>query len=75
MLEKKHLDTTLQLVFDLGMYNDKQKFRRKSFTGIKQDSTLQNLNLFATTIEGLQTKPLYKTFLNERSEIQEEIQE
>ena len=75
MLEKKHIDTTLQLVFDLGMHNDKQKFRRKSFTGIKQDSTLQNLNLFATTIEGLQTKPLYKTFLNERSEIQEEIQE
>lgn len=69
MLEKKHLDTSLQLVFDMGMYDGKQKFRRKSFTGIKQDSTLENLHGFATTIAGLQTNPLLKTLLNERNEI------
>lgn len=69
MLEKYHLDSTLQLVFDLGMYNGKQKFRRKSFTGIKQDATLENLNLFTTTIADLQTKTLFKTYLNERNEI------
>lgn len=69
MVEKLHVGTSLQLVFDMGMVGDKQKFRRKSFTGIKPDAALENLQTFANTIAGLQTKSLYQTILNERNQL------
>lgn len=69
MVEKLHVGTSLQLVFDMGMVGDKQKFRRKSFTGIKPDAALENLQTFANTIAGLQTQSLYQTILNERNQL------
>ncbi|MFA6797501.1 MAG: DUF1659 domain-containing protein [Candidatus Paceibacterota bacterium] len=69
MVEKLHVGSSLQLVFDMGMAGNTQKFRRKSFAGIKTDASLENLQTFANTITGLQTKPLLQTILDEKNEL------
>ena len=67
-----NVKNTLQLEYDLGMRGDKQITRRKTYTGVKEDATKENLFDVANTLAGLQTNPLSSIYLNETNQLKEE---
>ena len=64
-LESRPLDTTLQLLYDMGV----DETRRRSYTNVKAEASDQDIWDVATTITDLQTQPVSKVQTIDRTDL------